>query len=40
MIISMEQMDLFMVMYCKTIDKFQTFEVEGSQKLTVSSVIS
>ena len=38
MIISMEQMQLFMAVYCKTLDKFQTFEAVGSQQLTVSSV--
>ena len=40
MIISMEQMELFMAMYSKTFNKFQTFEAEGSQQLTVSSVAS
>ena len=34
----MEQMELFKAVYCKTLDKFQTFEAEGSQQLTVSSV--
>ena len=37
MIISMEQMELFMEVYCKTLDKFQTFEAEGSQQLSASS---
>ena len=36
MIKSMEQMELFMAVYCKTFDKFQKFEAEGSQQLTVS----
>ena len=40
MTISMEEMELFMGVYCKTLDKFQTFEAEGSQQLTVSSVAS
>ena len=40
MIIPMEQMKLFWAMYCKTLDKFQTFEADGSQQLTVSSVAS
>lgn len=40
MIIPMEQMKLVWAMYCKTLDKFQTFEADGSQQLTVSSVAS
>ena len=40
MITPMEQMKLFLAMYCKILDKFQTFEADGSQQLTVSSVAS
>ena len=40
MITSMEQMELFMAVYRKTLDKFQTFEAEGSYRFTVSSVAS